>query len=142
LISTITDFAEGYMDYPNAFITNVEDIFCLGSRQDQIDSLRFFGIGNPTEINYIFSTPHRCDRLFLFDNNYMYMGSTFSHIYIYNIENASGMIEPIADYSDYGFSQYCIINESNENKYLYHFQGTGFSIYEIATLPGNVIASV
>ncbi len=41
------------------------------------------------------------------------------------------MIEPIADYSDYGFSQYCIINESNENKYLYHFQGPGFSIYEI-----------
>ena len=131
LIMIIEDFAEGYMDYPNAFIKNVEDIFCLGSWEDQIDSLRFFGIENPTEINYIFSTPNRCDRLFLFDNNYMYMGSTFSHIYIYNIENVSGMIEPIADYSDYGFSQYCIINESDGNKYLYHFQGTGFSIYEI-----------
>jgi len=131
LIMTIEDFAEGYMDYPNAFIKNVEDIFCLGSWEDQIDSLRFFQIENPTEINYIFSTPNRCDRLFLFDNNYMYMGSTFSHIYIYNIENASGMIEPIADYRDYGFSQYCIINESYGNKYLYHFQGTGFSIYEI-----------
>ena len=41
------------------------------------------------------------------------------------------MLETIAEYNDFGASQYCLINESNEQKYLYHFQGTAFSIYEI-----------
>ena len=131
LIMTIEDFAEGYMDYPWSYIKNQNDILCLGSSEDQIDSLRFFQIENSTEINYIFSTPHKCDRLFLFDNNYMYMGSTFSHIFIYNIENPVGMLEPIAEYNDFGASQYCLIHENNNQKYLYHFQSTAFSIYEI-----------
>jgi len=131
LIMTIEDFAVGYMDYPWSYIKNQNDILCLGSSENQIDSLRFFQIVNSTEINYIFSTPHKCDHLFLFDNNYMYMGSTFSHIFIYNIENPVGMLDPIAEYNDFGASQYCLINENNGNKYLYHFQGTAFSIYEI-----------
>jgi len=131
LILTIEDFAEGYMDYPNVFINNYGNIFCLGSWEDQIDSLRFFEIENPTEINYIFSTPHRYDRLFFIDNNYLYTGCSFSHIYIYDIENAFGMMEPITDYNDFGSSQSCVIDESNGEKYLYHFQSTAFSIYAI-----------
>ena len=59
------------------------------------------------------------------------MGSTFSHIFIYNIENPVGMLEPIAEYNDFGASQYCLIHENNNQKYLYHFQSTAFSIYEI-----------
>ncbi len=131
LIMTIEDFAEGYRDYPWSYIKNQNDILCLGSSENQIDSLRFFQIENSTEINYIFSTPHKCDHLFLFDNNYMYMGSTFSHIYIYNIENPVGMLEPIAEYNDFGSSKYCLLHENNGQKYLYHFQSTAFSIYEI-----------
>ena len=131
LIMTIEDFAEGYMDYPWSHIKNNSDIFCLGSDETAIDSLRFFQIENSTDINYQFSTPHKCDRLFSFDNDFMYMGSTFSHIFIYDIENPVGMLEPIAEYNDFGSSQYCLINESNGQKYLYHFQSTAFSIYEI-----------
>ncbi len=131
LIMTIEDFAEGYMDPPNAFIQNCGNIFYLGAWEDVRDSVRFFEIGNPTEISYKFSTHHRCHSYFCIDENYLFTSGVFSHIDIYDLETASGLTEPIADYQDYGRSLYCVIDESNGNKYLYHFQSTAFSIYEI-----------
>jgi hypothetical protein len=131
LIYTITDFAEGYADYPNSFIQNNENIFYLGSWEDSRDSVRFYEIGEPTEITYRFSSHHRCDKSFLIDGNYLFASGRFSHIYAYDLSTAYGLVEPLIDYSDYGLSQYCIIHESNGQKYLYHFQSTAFSIYEI-----------
>ncbi|MDP8227428.1 MAG: hypothetical protein P9L89_07305, partial [Candidatus Celaenobacter polaris] len=67
LITTIADFAEGYMDYPNSYIQNCDSLFYLGSWMDSRDSVRFFEIGNPTEINYRFTAQHRCDKSILID---------------------------------------------------------------------------
>jgi len=131
LIMTIEDFAEGYMDPPNAFIQNFGNIFYLGAWEDARDSVRFFEIGNPTEISYKFSTHHRCDGYFFIDENYLYASGTFSHTYIFDLETAFDLVEPIADYQDYGRSRYCVLHENNGQKYLYHFQNTAFSIYEI-----------
>ncbi|MCD6330408.1 MAG: T9SS type A sorting domain-containing protein [Candidatus Cloacimonetes bacterium] len=131
LISTITDFAEGYADYPNSFIQNKGNIFYLGSWENSRDSVRFYEIGNPTEINYRFSSHHRCDKSFLIDGNYLFASGRFSHIYAYDLSTAYGLVEPVIDCSDYGLSQYCLIHENNNKKYLYHFQSTAFSIYEI-----------
>ncbi|MDP8313907.1 MAG: T9SS type A sorting domain-containing protein [Candidatus Celaenobacter antarcticus] len=131
LFMTIEDFAKGYMDYPNSYIQNRDSLFYLGSWMDVRDSVRFYEIGEPTEINYRFTTQHRCDKSILIDGNYLFTSGRFSHIYAYDLSTAYGLVEPVIDYSDYGLSQYCLIHESNNHKYLYHFQSTAFSIYEI-----------
>ncbi len=128
LIMIYENFAEGYY---GAYIQNYDSFFYLSTWDDLRDSTRFYEIGEPTEINHRFSTPHRCNGEFFIDGNYLYAGGKFSHIYIFDLETASGSVEPMADYQDYGSNLYCKEYESTGQKYLYHFQSTAFSIYEI-----------
>ena len=110
---------------------NYDNIFYLSEWDDWEGSTMFYEIGEPTEITYKFSTPQRCDGEFFIDGDCLFTGGKFSHIYIFDLETASGLVEPMADYQDYGSNLYCKEYESNGQKYLYRFQSTAFSIYEI-----------
>jgi len=110
---------------------NYDNIFYLSDWDEWEGHTSFYEIGEPLEITYKFSTPHMCEGDFFIDGNYLYVGGRFSHIYIFDLETASGAVEPIGDYQDYGCNLYCNEYESNNQKYLYHFQTTAFSIYEI-----------
>ncbi|MCD6330000.1 MAG: hypothetical protein J7M10_06585, partial [Candidatus Cloacimonetes bacterium] len=133
LVMTIEDFASGYPEYPRTFINNCDNYLYLTSYGDPcgepFDSTRFFEIESPTQISYKFTANH--SGLFSIKDDYLYVSGTFSHIYIYDLVTASGIFDPIAHYQDYGASLDCILNEFNGTKYLYHFQSTAFSIYEI-----------
>ena len=128
LIATIEDIGGG-IDWLR--MKNYDNIFYLSTWDDWEGITMFYEIGEPTEITYKFSTPHRCDGEFFIDGDCLFTGGKFSHIYIFDLETSSGLVEPIADYQDYGSNLYCKKYESNEQKYLYHFQSTAFSIYEI-----------
>jgi len=133
LVMTIEDFASGYPEYPRTLIKNCDNYLYLTSCGDPsgepFDSTRFFEIEGPTQISYKFTANH--SGLFSIKDDYLYATGRFSHIYIYDLVTASGIIDPIAHYQDYGGSISCIVNEYNGLKYLYHFQMTAFSIYAI-----------
>jgi len=133
LVMTIEDFASGYPEYPRTLIKNCDNYLYLTSCGDPsgepFDSTRFFEIESPTQISYKFTANH--SGLFSIKDDYLYATGRFSHIYIYDLVTASGIIDPIAHYQDYGASISCIVNEYNGLKYLYHFQMTAFSIYAI-----------
>lgn len=131
LVMSIQDFAAGYVDYPSSYIENCDSLFYLGSWEDARDSVKFYEIVEPTVINYKFTSHYRCDKSFFIDDNYLFTSGRFSHIYAYDLNIAYGLVEPAINYSDYGLSQYCVLHENNGQKYLYHFQNTAFSIYEI-----------
>jgi len=128
LIATIEDIGGG-IEWLR--MNNYNYIFYLSTWDDWEGITMFYEIEEPTEITYKFSTPHMCEGEFFIDEDYLFAGGKFSHIYVFDLDTASGSVEPISDYQDYGSNLSCKKYESNGQKYLYHFQSTAFSIYEI-----------
>ncbi len=128
LIETIVDIGGG-VDWFR--MKNYDNIFYLSNWDEWEGYTMFYEIGEPTEITYRFSTPHCCNGEFFIDGDYLFASGYFSYNYIFNHTTSTGLVEPMASYQDYGSNLCCKEYESNGQKYLYHFQSTAFSIYEI-----------
>lgn len=127
LVATIENFAE---EYPDAYMTNYEEYFKLNST-DIPDSTIFFKIVEPTEIEYAFTANEYIQGTYFIDNNFLFISSLFSNTCIYDLDEVSGTSTPIIKCEDYGTSAGCILYETNDAKYIFHLQYTGFTVYQL-----------